>query len=58
MKNFFLLLLTAFLFLGCSSKNLPLETVNKVDIQKLMKKMRTLFLPLDMKKIVEVMMIQ
>ncbi|MGP2655699.1 lipocalin family protein [Malaciobacter sp. WC5094] len=34
MKNFFLLLLTAFLFWGCSSKNLPLETVNKVDIQK------------------------
>ena len=34
MKNFFLLLLTAFLFLGCSSKNLPLKTVNKVDIQK------------------------
>ena len=34
MKNILLLLVTAFLFFGCSSKNPPLETVNKVDIQK------------------------
>lgn len=34
MKNIILLLVTSFLFFGCSSKNPPLETVNKVDIQK------------------------
>lgn len=34
MKRFLLIFLVGILFVACGSKNLPLETVNKVDINK------------------------